>query len=59
MDELREGLILIAASIVAARHVKHENELMGYTPSPWTEATIASAIRAAERILTKTYRLED
>ncbi len=52
-------MILIAASILVARHLKHENELMGYTASPRTESLIGSAIRLAERILTKIDRLED
>jgi hypothetical protein len=59
VDEGRKRVILIAASILVARHLKHQNELMGYSASPRTEALIASAIRVAERILTKIDRLED
>lgn len=58
MEEGRKRVILIAASILVARHLKHENELMGYSANPRTEALIASAIRVAERILTKIDRLE-
>ena len=59
VDEGRKRMILIAASILVARHLKDENELIGYTASPRTESLIGSAIRLAERILTKIDRLED
>jgi hypothetical protein len=53
MDEGRKRVLLIAASILVARHLKHENELFGYRPSPRTESLIASAICIAGRILDK------
>ena len=53
MDEGRKRVLMIAASILVARHLKHEDELFGYRPSPRTESLIASAIRIAGRILDK------
>jgi len=53
MDEGRKRVILIAAAILVARHLRNENELFGYRPSPRTESLIASAIRIATRIMSK------
>jgi len=53
MDEGRKRVILIAAAILVARHLKHENEIFGYRASPQTESMIAGAIRIAERIMHK------
>ena len=47
MDEGRKRVILIAASILVARHMKNGLD----DRSPATEALIANAIRLAEKIL--------
>lgn len=51
MDEGRKPVILIAAAILVARHLRSENDLFGYRPSPRTESLISSAIRIATRIM--------
>jgi hypothetical protein len=53
VDEGRKRVILIAASILVARHLKNPEDLNDYRPSPRTEALIANAVRLAERILQK------
>ena len=52
MDEGRKRVLLIAASILVARHLKDPEDL-DFKPSPGTEALIANAVRLAERILRK------
>jgi len=47
MDEGRKRVLLIAASILAARKLTQ----LEYRPSPALEAAIANAITAAELIL--------
>ncbi len=47
MDEGRKRVLLIAASILAARNLAHWDG----RPSPAVEIAIANAIEAAERIL--------
>lgn len=49
MDEGRKRVLLIAASILAARKLTQLDE----RPSPAFEAVIANAIATAERILSK------
>jgi hypothetical protein len=51
MDEGRKRVLLIAASILVARHLKNPEDLHDSRPSPRTESLIASAIHWAERIL--------
>jgi len=53
MDENRKRVVLIAAAILVARHLKNPEELLAYRASPRTESLIASAIQIATRILTK------
>lgn len=48
MDEGRKRLLLIAASIVAARRLADQN---GGPPSPKFVAAISDSIRIAERIM--------
>ena len=47
------SLVLIAAAIPVARHLKNADDLHDYRPSPRTEALIANAVRLAERIMKK------
>jgi hypothetical protein len=47
MDEGRKRVLLIAASILAARKLAH----WGGRPSPFLESTIADALSIAERIM--------
>ena len=49
MDEGRKRVLLIAASILAARHLANWDG----RPSPAVESAIANAITMAERILNK------
>ena len=49
MDEGRKRVLLIAASILAARNLANWDG----KPSPAVEAAIANAIAAAERIMAK------
>jgi hypothetical protein len=49
-------MIALLASILVARHLKNENELLTYRASPRTENLIASAIQIAERIVTRVER---
>jgi hypothetical protein len=49
MDEGRKRVLLIAASILAARNLAHWDG----RPSPALEIAIANAIEIAERILNK------
>ena len=49
MDERRKEALLIAAAILAARELAR----LEYKPCPATDAAIANAISAAERILRK------
>jgi hypothetical protein len=49
MDEGRKRVLLIAASILAARHLANWDG----RPSPAVDATIANAITMAERIMAK------
>jgi hypothetical protein len=53
MDEGRKRVVLIAAAILVARHLKNAEDLHDYRRSPRTEALIANAIRLAERIMKK------
>jgi hypothetical protein len=48
MDEGRKRVILIAASILIARHLKNPEDLHDSRPSPRTESLIASAIQWAD-----------
>jgi hypothetical protein len=50
MDDGRKRVILIAASILLARHLKDPEDL-GQRSSPCTESLIANAIHWAERIM--------
>ena len=56
MNDARKRMIALLASILVARHLKHENELLTYRASPRTENLIASAIQIAERIVQKVER---
>jgi hypothetical protein len=49
MDEARKRVLLIAASILAARHLANWDG----RPSPALEAAIANAISLAERIMAR------
>jgi len=49
VDEGRKRVLLIAASILAARHLAHWYG----RPSPAVESTIANALTIAERIMAK------
>jgi hypothetical protein len=53
MDEGRKRVLLIAASILAARHLANWDG----RPSPALESAIANAISIAERIMAKIDRL--
>jgi hypothetical protein len=53
MDEGRKRVVLIAAAILVARHLKNAEDLNDYRPTPRSEALIANAIRLAERIMKK------
>jgi len=53
MDEGRKRVLLIAASILAARRLAEWDG----RPSPASESVIANAIATAERILSKIERL--
>jgi len=53
MDEGRKRVVLIAAAILVARHLKNAEDLDDYRPTPRSEALVANAIRLAERILRK------
>jgi hypothetical protein len=53
MDEGRKRVLVIAATILVSRHLRTENELLGYRASPHTESLISSAIRIAARIMDK------
>jgi hypothetical protein len=53
MDEGRKRVVLIAAAILVACHLKNAEDPHDYRPSPRTESLIANAIRMAERILKK------
>jgi hypothetical protein len=53
VDEGRKRVVLIAAAILVARHLKNAEDLHDYRPSPRTEALIANAVRLAERIMKK------
>jgi hypothetical protein len=48
MDERRKRILLIAASILAARKLAHYDQ-----PCPASEATIANSISMAEKIMRK------
>jgi hypothetical protein len=54
MDEGRKRVLVIAAAILIARHLKDRNL---NSPSPAMEALIADAIGWAERILRKIDRV--
>ncbi len=51
MDEGRKRVLLIAASILVARHLKNPEDLRDSRPSPRTESLVASAVQWAERIM--------
>src|SRR5581483_420016 len=51
MDEGRKRVILIAAAILVARHLKNPEDLHNSRPRPRTESLIASAVQWAERIM--------
>jgi hypothetical protein len=51
MDEGRKRVLLIAASILVARHLKNPGDLSETRLSPRTESFIANALIWAERIL--------
>jgi hypothetical protein len=44
-------VLVIAASILVARHLKHPEDLHDSRPSPRTESLVASAVQWAERIM--------
>jgi hypothetical protein len=52
-DEGRKRVVLMAAAILVARHLKNAEALHDYRPSPRTDALIANAVRLAERIMKK------
>jgi hypothetical protein len=52
MDEGRKRVILIAATILVARHLKNTEDL-DYKSCPRTEALMSNAIRWAERIMSR------
>jgi hypothetical protein len=51
MDEGRKRVILIAAAILVARHLKNPEDLHETRLSPRTESLISSTLIWAERIL--------
>lgn len=54
MDEGRKRVLAIVADILVARHRKITGDLFdGEGKSPRTEATVAAAVRRAERIMRK------
>jgi hypothetical protein len=52
MDEGRKRVILVAASILLARHLKNTEDL-DYKSCPRTEALMSNAIHWAERIMSR------
>lgn len=52
-DIIALGVVLIAAAILVARHLKNAEDQNDYRPSSRTKALIANAIRLAERIMKK------
>jgi hypothetical protein len=51
VDEGRKRVLLIAASILVARHLKNPEDLNDSRPSPRTVSLISSAVAWAERIM--------
>ena len=53
MGEGRKRVLAIVAGILVARHLKTTDDLFDNGASPRTEATVASAVQWAERIMRK------
>jgi len=53
MDEGRKRVLAIVAGILAARHIKSDDELLDCKRMPRTESLVAAAVQWAERIMRK------